>query len=69
MISLAAAASLIMYLIVAGLVFWLLNWLIDYCAIPDPFAKFARVFLAILAVAVIIGLLLQIVGGQQIFRA
>ena len=68
MISLSAAVTFIVYILVAGLVFWLLNWLISYVGVPDPFAKFARVVLAILAVLVIIGALLSVVNGTPIFR-
>ena len=68
MISLSAAVTVVVYLIVTGLVFWLLWWLINYCAPPEPFRKIANVVLAILAVLVIIGILLSMVGGQPIFR-
>lgn len=68
MISIAGAVSLIVYLIVAGLIFWLLWWLISYVDPPEPFKKIANVILAILAVLVIIGLLLSVAGGQPIFR-
>ncbi len=68
MISLSAAVTLIVYLIVAGLVFGLLWWLVGYCGLPQPFDKAARVALAILAVLVLIGLLLSLVGGQPLFR-
>ncbi len=68
MISLNAAVTVIVYMIVAGLVFWLLWWLVNYIAPPEPFRKVANVVLAILAVLVIIGILLTFVGGQPIFR-
>jgi len=66
MISLEAAVRLIVYLIVAGLVFWLLWWLVSYCAPPEPFRKIANVVLAILAVLVIISILLAAVGAPVI---
>lgn len=68
MISLSGAVSVVIYLVVAGLVFGLLWWLIGYAAIPEPFNKLARVALAVLAVLVCIGLLLSLVGGQPVFR-
>ncbi len=68
MISIQMAVTTIVYLIVAGLVFWLLWWLINYVAPPEPFRKVANVILAILAVLVVIGILLSLVGGQPIFR-
>jgi len=69
MVSISAAVTIVLYLIVGGMVFWLLDWLIGYCRIPEPFNKIARVVLAVLAVFVIIGILLQMIGGQTIFRA
>ncbi len=66
-ISISQAIHVILYLIVAGVIFGLLWWLIDYCAIPEPFAKVARVILAVLAVLVVISVLLSLVGGHQIF--
>jgi len=68
MISLSGAVSLILYIVVAGLIFWLLHWLIGYCGIPEPFAKVARIILAVLAVLVIIGVLISIVNGTPLFR-
>lgn len=68
MISLTAAVTIFMYILVAGLVFWLLWWLVGYIGLPEPFNKVARVVLAILAVLVIIGVLLSVVNGTPIFR-
>lgn len=68
MISLSAAVHLVVYLIVAGVIFFLLDWLIRYVGVPEPFAKVARIILAIVAVLVVIGALLSFVGGVPIFR-
>ncbi len=62
MISLASLVSVVIYLIVAGLIFWLLIWLIGYCGIPEPFNKIARIILAVVAVLVIISILLSLAG-------
>jgi hypothetical protein len=67
MISLPGLVHVILYLIVAGLIFWLLIWLIDYCGVPEPFNKVAKVCIAVAAVFVIIGVLLSLVGGVQVF--
>ena len=56
-----------MYIVIAGLIFALLWWLVGYVGLPEPFAKVANVLLAILAVFVLIGILLGI-AGQPIFR-
>lgn len=68
MISLTAAMNVVLYLIIAGLVFGLLWWLVSYCNVPEPFNKAARVVLAVLAVFVIIGILISLVSGTPVFR-
>ncbi len=68
MIPLAELVQVVVTLIVAGLIMWLLIWLIDYCGIPDPFNKVAKVVVAIVAVLVVISCLLSLVNGQPMFR-
>lgn len=57
----------LLYLIVIGIIFGLLWWLISYCALPAPFDKVARVVLAVAAVIILINILLAMVG-HPIFR-
>ncbi len=52
----------LMFLIVIGVIFWLLWWLISYVALPEPFAKVARIIMAVAAVIVLINILLGLVG-------
>lgn len=68
MISLSGAVGVFIYLLVAGMVFGLLWWLVGYIGLPQPFDKAARVVLAILAVLVIIGILISMTGGTPVFR-
>lgn len=68
MISLQMVVQVVLYLIVAGLIFWLLDWLIRYIGVPDPFAKVCRVILAVCAVFIVIGVLLSLIGGAPVFR-
>lgn len=68
MLSISMLVTLVVTLIVAGLIFWMLIWLIDWCGTPEPFNKVAKVIVAIVAVLVVIGALMQLAGGQQIFR-
>lgn len=56
------------YLIIAGLIFWLLYWLLHYVNPPEPFLKVGTVILAVLAVLVVVGVLLSLLGGQQFIR-
>lgn len=64
MISLGAVIHAVILLIVAGLVFYLLHWLIGYVGLPEPFNKIARVVLAVAAVVVCCVVLLQLAGIQ-----
>ena len=68
MIGLESLVSLVVYLLVAGLIFWLLWWLVNYLAPPEPFNKVLRVILAVAAVLVVIGILLSLLGGRPVFR-
>lgn len=52
----------LIWLIVVGLVAWLLWWLISYVGLPEPFNKIARVLVAVVAVILIIRFLLKITG-------
>ena len=60
--------SLMVTLIVAGLIFWLLLWLIGFAGLPEPFAKVAKIILAVVAVIFIINLLLGMTSSGPIFR-
>ncbi len=70
MISLSGAVYVVVYICVAGLIFWMLNFLLDTIAPPEPFHKVGKVVLLVLAILVVIGILLNLVGvGGGIFRA
>jgi DMSO reductase anchor subunit len=66
MISLSAVVAVVIYLAVAGLIFWLLWWLVNYIAPPEPFRKVANVILAIVGVLVVCSILLSLVGGPSL---
>lgn len=68
MIDLGSVVTIVVYLLVAGLVLWLLHWLITYVGLPEPFAKVARIVLAVVAVLIAIGVLLSLLSGQPLFR-
>ena len=67
LISGEAMVNGLIYLIVIGVVFGLLWWLVGYCALPEPFNKVARVVLAIAAVIVLISILMGF-AGHPIWR-
>lgn len=52
----------IVWIIVGGLVWWLLVWLIDYCGLPQPFNKVAKVILAVVAVFFLINIIMGMAG-------
>lgn len=56
----------VMYLIIIGLCFWLVWWLIEYIGIPEPFHKVCKVILAVAAVFICINVLLSLAGHPLI---
>ena len=54
--------SAVIWVIVLGIIFGLLWWLIDYVNIPEPFSKVARVVLAVAGVVLLINVLLGLAG-------
>ncbi len=68
MISISSAVEIIIRLVVAGVIFGLLWWLVNYIDPPEPFKKVATVVLAVLAVLVAITILLSLVGYGPVFK-
>jgi hypothetical protein len=62
LVSGSALISAFISLVCVGLVFWLLWWLIQYIAPPEPFLKIGKCILTIMAVIFLIGLIAQIAG-------
>ncbi len=52
----------VIWIIIAGVIFWLCNWLISYVGIGEPFNKVAKVIIAVVAVVFLINALLTIAG-------
>ena len=57
-----ALISAVIWIIIAGVIFFLLNWLISYVGIGEPFLKVAKVIIAVVVVVMLINALLIIVG-------
>lgn len=55
--------NFVVWLIVAGIIFFLLNWLIDYVKVAEPFNKVLKIIIAVAAVLVIINALLALTGN------
>lgn len=65
-ISGSALVSAVIWIIIAAVIFWLLNWLVGYIGVPEPFNKVIRVVIAIAAVLILINALLTIAGHPLI---
>ena len=61
-----AVINNLVWLIIVGLIFWLLYWLIGYLAPPEPFNKVLRAILVVAAVIVLIGFLMSLAGHPLI---
>lgn len=68
MISISGAVQVVLYLVIGGVIFWLLWFLLNYINPPEPFKKIGSIVLVVLAVLVCIGILLSLLGGQPLFR-
>lgn len=66
MISISELVRAVILLIIGGVIVSLLWWLIDYVGIPQPFHKVAKVIIAVVAVLIVIGVLLSLVGYPMI---
>jgi len=58
--------NFVVWLIVAGIIFFLLNWLIDYVKVAEPFNKVLKIIIAVAAVLVIINALLALTGNPVV---
>lgn len=59
---------LLIWLVVMGLIFWLLWWFLGYVGLPEPFNKVARVLIGLIAFVILIYLLLGILGPMPTLR-
>ena len=73
-INLSAVVGIVLMLLIAGLVFGLLYYLVTFIGSQFPgeggqmFVKFAKIILVVLAILVIIGILLSLVGEGPTFH-
>lgn len=58
--------TVVIWLVVAGLIYFILDWAITAIGIPEPFNKVARVILILAAVIIVINALLMLVGSPFI---
>jgi hypothetical protein len=62
MISASALVTLLIWLVVVGLIFWLVWWGLGAIGVPEPFNKVIRVILVVVAVIFLINILLGFAG-------
>jgi len=58
-----ALITLIIYIIILGLLVWLVNYVVDAIPLGEPFNRLAKILIIVVAVIIVIALLLQLVGG------
>jgi hypothetical protein len=57
-----AMVNCVIWLIIAGVIYWLLTWLIGKSPIGEPFKTIATFVVALIAVIILINALLTLVG-------
>jgi uncharacterized membrane protein YpjA len=62
MMEASSLINLLIEILVVGLIFGLIWWVVEYCNVPEPFNKVIRVILAVAAVLFLINLLLGFAG-------
>lgn len=58
----ASLITLVIYVIVIGLILWLLRYLIDAIPMDEPFRRFAHIAILVIGVLIVILLLLDFIG-------
>ena len=58
-----ALIYLAIYIVVVGIVVWLLLYVIDAVPVPEPFHRVARMAVMVIGILIVILLLLQFVGA------
>ena len=61
-ISIDALVNALIFLVIVGLILWMAWWFIEYVALPEPFAKVARIILELMAFLILINFLLGFLG-------
>ncbi len=66
MFSIEGLVMAVVYLMVLGLVVWLLLFLVDYINPPEPFKKVAKVAIVVGSVLILIFMLLGMISGRPV---
>jgi hypothetical protein len=54
--------NLVVWLVVAGLIYWLVIWLLGVCSLPEPFNKMAKIVAALVVFIICVNALLGLTG-------
>ena len=60
--------TLIIWIVVLGLIFWLAWWFVGFVGLPEPFNKVVRVIIGLVAFLIIIYFLLGMLPGMPSLR-
>lgn len=59
--------DILIELVIAGVLFWAINWFFGYVGLSDPFLTVARVVLGLIALIIIIDILSSLLGGHHVW--
>ena len=60
-----ALLTLVLYILVFGLLYWLVEYLLGLFPLPDPAPRVIRAVLAVILVLFLIGVIMQAFGGGE----
>lgn len=60
--------GLLVYIVIVGLIFYVLFWAIGKIGLPEPFGKIATVILVLAVVIVLLNLLLGLTGSPTLWN-
>lgn len=63
----AGLLNVVIWLIVAGLLYWLAIWLLGELGLPEPFNKLLRVLAAVIAFVIVVNALLSLTGHRLLW--
>lgn len=61
-ITISGLISAIIWLVIAGLIYWLCMWLLGQCGVPEPFNKVIRILVALVVFIIVLNVLLGFSG-------
>jgi hypothetical protein len=60
-----ALLTLVLYILIFGLLWWLVQYLLGLFPLPDPAPRVIQAVLAVILVLFLIGVILQAFGGSE----